>query len=103
MDERGSMIAAVRKARRLQGDIRVPGDKSISHRALILGSIADGDSHFRGLSTGADVMSTAGCMRALGVEITDSSVRGVGMEGLRHPSEPLRSEEHTSELQSRQY
>jgi 3-phosphoshikimate 1-carboxyvinyltransferase len=83
------LIATVRKAPRLQGDIRVPGDKSISHRALILGSIADGESHFRGLSTGADVMSTAACMRALGVQITDSSVRGVGMGGLRHPSGPL--------------
>jgi 3-phosphoshikimate 1-carboxyvinyltransferase len=83
------MIATVRKARRLQGDIRVPGDKSISHRALILGSIADGESHFRGLSTGADVMSTAGCMRALGVQIADSTVRGVGMHGLRLAAEPL--------------
>jgi 3-phosphoshikimate 1-carboxyvinyltransferase len=77
------MIATVRRARRLDGDITVPGDKSISHRALILGSIADGESHVRGLSTGADVRSTAGCMRALGVQIDDSVVRGVGLRGLR--------------------
>src|SRR5216683_925141 len=83
------MIATVRRARRLQGDVKVPGDKSISHRALILGSIADGKSTFRGLSAGADVMSTADCMRALGVKITDSSVRGAGMYGLRHPAGPL--------------
>jgi 3-phosphoshikimate 1-carboxyvinyltransferase len=76
------MIATVRKARRLEGDIKVPGDKSISHRALILGSIADGESRLRGLSTGADVQSTAGCMRALGVAIEDWAVRGVGMHGL---------------------
>lgn len=67
----------------------MPGDKSISHRALILGSIADGESHFRGLSTGADVKSTTSCMRALGVEITDSTVSGVGMDGLRPPAASL--------------
>jgi 3-phosphoshikimate 1-carboxyvinyltransferase len=83
------MIATVRRARRLDGDITVPGDKSISHRALILGSIADGESRIRGLSNGADVRSTAGCMRALGVEIDDSVVRGVGMHGLRAPADAL--------------
>jgi 3-phosphoshikimate 1-carboxyvinyltransferase len=83
------VIATVRKARSLEGDVTVPGDKSISHRALILGSIADGESRFRGLSSGADVMSTASCMRALGVHITDTSVRGVGMKGLRHPAGAL--------------
>ena len=83
------MIATVRKARRLEGEVTLPGDKSISHRALILGSIADGESRFRGLSSGADVRSTADCMRALGVKITDSSVRGVGMHGLHHPADPL--------------
>src|SRR5260370_2799166 len=81
------MIAAVRRARRLDGDITVPGDKSISHRALILGSIADGESRVRGLSNGADVRSTAGCMRALGVHIDDSVVRGGGMHGLRAAAE----------------
>src|SRR5467141_4166508 len=80
---RNRVIATFRRARRLEGEVRVPGDKSISHRALILGSIADGDSHFRGLSTGADVKSTASCMRALGVDIDDAAVRGVGMRGLR--------------------
>jgi 3-phosphoshikimate 1-carboxyvinyltransferase len=83
------VIATVRRARRLDGDITVPGDKSISHRALILGSIADGASRFRGLSLGADVRSTAGCMRALGVEIDDSAVHGVGMHGLRTSAEAL--------------
>src|SRR5260370_41004959 len=83
------MIAAVRRARRLDGDITVPGDKSISHRALILGSIADGESRVRGLSNGADVRSTAGCMRALGVHIDDSVVRGVGMHGLPASGEAL--------------
>src|ERR1700694_4873001 len=83
------MIATVRRARRLDGDITLPGDKSISHRALILGSIADGDSRVRGISTGADVRSTAGCMRALGVEIDDSVVHGVGLHGLRASADAL--------------
>jgi 3-phosphoshikimate 1-carboxyvinyltransferase len=83
------VIATVRMARRLAGEVRLPGDKSISHRALILGSIADGESRFRGLSEGADVKSTAWCMRALGVEISASAVHGVGMGGLLAPSGAL--------------
>jgi 3-phosphoshikimate 1-carboxyvinyltransferase len=77
------VIATVRNARRLEGEVRVPGDKSISHRALILGSVAKGWSRIRGLSNGADVQSTAACIRALDVEIEVSSIRGVGLDGLR--------------------
>lgn len=83
------MIATVRKARRLEGDIELPGDKSVSHRVLILGSIADGETRFSGLSDGADVKSTASCMQALGVEITDSTVHGVGLDGLVPADAPL--------------
>lgn len=83
------MIATVRKARRLEGGIKVPGDKSVSHRVLILGSIADGESRFHGLSAGADVKSTASCMRALGVTVTDTTVQGVGMNGLLSAGAPL--------------
>src|SRR5260370_13843284 len=86
---RRPVIATVRRARRLQGEVRVPGDKSIVQRALVLGSIADGDSHFRGLATGADVKSTAACMRALGVDITLAAVRGVGMRGLKPAASAL--------------
>ena len=67
----------------------LPGDKSISHRALMLGAIADGTSTIRGLSRGADVASTATCLRALGVEVGDGAVAGGGMRGLRAPSAPL--------------
>ena len=49
------MIATVRGARKLRGEVRLPGDKSISHRALILGALADGTSSVRGLSQGEDV------------------------------------------------
>jgi 3-phosphoshikimate 1-carboxyvinyltransferase len=83
------VIATVRKAQGLEGEIRLPGDKSISHRALILGALADGWSRLHGLSTGADVQSTAACMRALGADIEDSAVRGFGLDGVRKPAGPL--------------
>ena len=83
------MIATVRAARGLHGTVRVPGDKSISHRALILGAIASGESTVKGLSTGADVRSTADCLRALGVEIADEAVGGRGLHGLRAATAPL--------------
>jgi 3-phosphoshikimate 1-carboxyvinyltransferase len=84
-----AVIATVRRARGLEGTIRVPGDKSISHRALILGAIASGESTLEGLSTGADVKSTASCLRALGIEIGDARVHGRGVRGLRAPAAPL--------------
>jgi len=76
------MIATVRPARKLDGEIRVPGDKSISHRALILGSIASGRSRLRGLSPGADVQSTARCVQELGAQFDGSVLEGCGMQGL---------------------
>ena len=83
------MIATVRTAARLEGEVRLPGDKSISHRALILGALAGGTSHVRGLSQGADVKSTAACLRALGVHASDSEVRGSGRNGLHAADGPL--------------
>jgi 3-phosphoshikimate 1-carboxyvinyltransferase len=83
------VIARVRPARRLEGEVRLPGDKSISHRALMLNAVADGEARVEGLSGGADVASTAGCLRALGVEIEDGRVAGGGLAGLREPSGPL--------------
>ena len=89
MGQERAVIATVRRARGLEGEVRLPGDKSISHRALMLGAIAGGTSHVRGLSTGADVASTAGCVRALGVEIDDGHVKGVGISGLKAAAGPL--------------
>ena len=83
------MIAVVRGARKLEGAIRLPGDKSISHRALILGAIATGRSSLRGLSAGADVQSTIGCARALGAELEATTLVGRGMDGLRAAAGPL--------------
>jgi 3-phosphoshikimate 1-carboxyvinyltransferase len=83
------MRASIKRPHRLEGEIRVPGDKSISHRALILNAIADGPATVRGLSTGEDVASTAGCLRALGVEIEPARVCGVGLRGLEAANAPL--------------
>jgi 3-phosphoshikimate 1-carboxyvinyltransferase len=83
------VIAIVRPARKLDGDVKLPGDKSISHRALIFGSIASGESRVRGLSAGADVQSTASCLRSLGLEIESSRIVGRGMHGLRRAGTSL--------------
>ena len=83
------MLATVRGARRLEGEIHVPGDKSISHRALILNAVADGAATVSGLSGAADVASTASCLRALGVPIEEGRVEGRGLHGLKPASGPL--------------
>jgi len=78
---------------RLSGRIRVPGDKSISHRALILGALATGRTRISGLLEAEDVMATARAVAALGAEISRSNgafeVRGQGVGGLRAPSSAL--------------
>jgi 3-phosphoshikimate 1-carboxyvinyltransferase len=78
----------------LTGKVRVPGDKSISHRALILGALAVGETRISGLLEGEDVLNTAKAMRGLGakVERTDAfawSVQGVGVAGFAQPHVPL--------------
>lgn len=77
----------------LSGRIRVPGDKSISHRALILGALATGVTRIAGLLEAEDVMATAKAVAALGAELTRSNgavaVKGQGVGGLRAPSSPL--------------
>jgi 3-phosphoshikimate 1-carboxyvinyltransferase len=78
---------------RLSGRASVPGDKSISHRALILGALATGHTRITGLLEAEDVMATAKAAAALGAEITRLNgtfeVRGQGVGGLRAPSSPL--------------
>ncbi len=77
----------------LSGRIRVPGDKSISHRALILGALATGTTRIAGLLEAEDVLATAKAVAALGAEVARSNgeiiVRGQGVGGLRSPSAPL--------------
>jgi 3-phosphoshikimate 1-carboxyvinyltransferase len=78
----------------LAGKVRVPGDKSISHRALILGALAVGETRISGLLEGEDVLNTAKAMRALGAQVERTgdfawSVRGVGVTGFAQPDAPL--------------
>jgi len=78
---------------RVSGTIRVPGDKSISHRALILSSLAEGESTVRGILDSEDVQSTAGVLRSLGAEIPELAetvrIRGRGLRGLKQPRSAL--------------
>jgi 3-phosphoshikimate 1-carboxyvinyltransferase len=79
---------------RLVGRLRVPGDKSISHRAIMLGALADGTTRVSGFLEGADAISTMNVFRALGVAIEGPregrvTVHGVGLHGLRASSGPL--------------
>jgi 3-phosphoshikimate 1-carboxyvinyltransferase len=78
----------------LTGKVRVPGDKSISHRALILGALSVGETRISGLLEGEDVLNTAKSMQALGAKVERSgpfawSVRGVGVAGFAQPAAPL--------------
>ena len=77
----------------LRGEISVPGDKSISHRSIMLGAIADGTTHVSGFLNGADCLSTIQCFSQMGITITVKgdtvTVEGRGMRGLRAPDAPL--------------
>ena len=83
-----------RPGKPLHGELRVPGDKSVSHRALMLSAIAEGTSHIRGFLEGDDTRATAAVLSKLGVKIDAPSagervVHGVGLHGLRGCNEPL--------------
>jgi 3-phosphoshikimate 1-carboxyvinyltransferase len=91
-------VATIRAAARLRGDVRLPGDKSISHRALILATLAAGESLIVGAGDGADVRSTASVMRALGAIVdrvasdgrtVDYLVASPGAAGLTEPLHTL--------------
>ncbi|MFS9216260.1 3-phosphoshikimate 1-carboxyvinyltransferase [Streptococcus infantis] len=77
----------------LNGSIRVPGDKSISHRSIIFGSLAEGETKVYDILRGEDVLSTMQVFRDLGVEIVDKdgvvTIQGVGMDGLKAPQKSL--------------
>ena len=85
---------SVTPARRVKGRLRLPGDKSISHRYALIAAIADGASRLANYAPGADCQSTLACLQALGVEIrrdTDGGVilLGRGFDAWRSPSGPL--------------
>src|ERR1700719_1074787 len=69
--------ARIEPARRVKGRLRVPGDKSISHRYALIASVAEGSSHLLNYSPGADCQSTLSCLRRLGVDIRQDKERAV--------------------------
>lgn len=87
------MDITIRPIDKINAVITVPGDKSISHRAVMFGSIAKGDTEIRGFLTGDDCMSTISCFKKLGIDIeTDGDrvvVHGKGLHGLTQPEELL--------------
>ena len=79
---------------KLTGHLRVPGDKSISHRAVMLGSLAEGETRITGLLEGEDVLSTLAAFRAMGVRAEGPEngklvIHGVGLKGLKAPEQSL--------------
>lgn len=91
---------SVRPASRITGRVRVPGDKSISHRYALFGALADGETVIRHFAPGADCAATLDCLRALGARITASArgadgtidvirILGRGLRGLDAPADPL--------------
>ena len=83
----------LQKGGELCGKVKVPGDKSISHRALLFGAIAKGKTIIDGLLPAEDPLSTAECLRAMGVKISPIKkgeiVYGVGLNGLKEPQDIL--------------
>jgi 3-phosphoshikimate 1-carboxyvinyltransferase len=83
----------IEPAASVQGGLAVPGDKSISHRAVLIGAIADGESAIEGFGRSADTEATIAAVRALGVEVGDGGdtvrVTGVGLRGVREPGGPI--------------
>ena len=77
----------------LRGEITIPGDKSISHRAVMFGAISDGTTEITNFLQGADCLSTISCFRKMGIEIENTPdrilVHGKGLHGLKAPEEIL--------------
>ena len=92
------MARTLRRPARLRGTLRVPGDKSISHRAAMLGALASGRSTVRRFLVSEDTQSTLSCLRALGIDsrledagqgVATLAISGVGLRGLREPDDVL--------------
>jgi 3-phosphoshikimate 1-carboxyvinyltransferase len=84
----------IEPAARIDGHIAVPGDKSVSHRALLIGALTEGETRVSNWGRSGDTESTLGVVRALGVQVDEEDVdtlvvRGVGLRGLRQPEAPL--------------
>lgn len=83
----------IAKAKNLKGEIKVPGDKSISHRGVMFGAISEGVTELTGFLDGADCRSTIGCFRAMGIDVTQEHdhvvIHGKGLHGLSAPQQVL--------------
>ena len=84
----------VEPAAAVVGHVAVPGDKSISHRSVLLGGLGEGETHVTGFGRSEDTMATVHAMRSLGVEVEELGedelrVHGVGLRGLRAPDSPV--------------
>ncbi len=83
----------VQQTRKIEGKVKVPGDKSISHRAVMFGALAEGTTTIEGFLPGADCLSTISCFRRMGIEIVQEAdrvtVHGKGWYGLEEPSQHL--------------
>lgn len=84
----------ISKAEKLEGQVHVPGDKSISHRAVMLGSIAQGKTHVKGFLSSKDCLSTVNCFRKMGVTIEETApaellIYGEGLNSLKEPDNVL--------------
>ena len=87
-------VMEIAPAASLRGALRVPGDKSISHRALLVGAVCDGETIVRGFGRSLDTESTIAAVRSLGVSVEEDEadvlqVRGLGLSGLREPDAPI--------------
>ena len=83
----------IKSGQGLKGEITIPGDKSISHRSIILSSLAEGTSKIYGLLEGADCLATIEVFRNMGIKIVNEegvySIEGNGLRGLEAPQKPL--------------
>ena len=83
----------IKKAKKLSGSLSIPGDKSISHRAVMFGSLAEGPTRISNFLEGADCLSTISCFRKMGINIENTKgeilVHGKGLHGLSAPAETL--------------
>jgi len=87
-------VTRVEPAGEIAGHIAVPGDKSISHRAVLIGALGEGETHVRGFGRSRDTESTVAAVRALGVQVDEPAhdelvVHGLGLRGLQSPDEPI--------------
>ena len=83
----------INKSSGLRGELAIPGDKSISHRSIMFGALAEGTTEIKNFLQGADCLSTISCFQAMGVNIYNRTdrvlIHGVGLHGLKAPTQML--------------